>query len=273
MFGPVGSVSISLGSVVLDRPDQTGLYIAKDLAGGWAYLIVDADGDKRFRGQGVCEGGLDVALRCAFLSATNCVPDCLLIKIVVETRQAHRAMVQLASGDTHVVAAIAGRPVAIMTRPQERSSFHVRSAAERAASTALRDREHAEWHAAHSLANVPAEAGINIDGGIGVVGLLHRDPCPTQGWRVRHGPGSARPPIVNSDARAVANPTSSAPVQLTSVRRLLRPIVDGARDGLAAAGVLPPRRKAPVNRAVIDWLKDFDTRVANVRSDLRDVGA
>ena len=71
MFDPTGTVSIALGSVVLDRPDRTGRYFAKDLAGGWAYLVGDAEGDNRFRGHGVCEGGLDTTLRCAFLSAVN----------------------------------------------------------------------------------------------------------------------------------------------------------------------------------------------------------
>ena len=150
MFDPIGTVSIALGSVVLDRPDQTGRYFAKDLAGGWAYLVGDAEGDNRFRGHGVCEGGLDTTLRCAFLSAVNRIPDCGRIRILVETRQAHRMIVQLARRDPHVVAAIAGRPVSVLTLPEERSSHQVRSAAERAASTALRDREHAEWHAAEA---------------------------------------------------------------------------------------------------------------------------
>jgi hypothetical protein len=30
---------------------------------------------------------------------------------------------------------------------------------------------------------------------------------------------------------------------------------------------------APRNRALTDWLHDFDARVASVRSDLQDVGA
>ena len=128
MFGPTGSVSISLGSIVLDRPDQTGLYVAKDLVGGWAYLVADGDGDSRLRGQGACDGGLEVALRCAFLSASSRVPHFTQARILVETAQAHRAMVRLASIDGRVVAAIAGRPIAVMTRPEERSSFHVRTA-------------------------------------------------------------------------------------------------------------------------------------------------
>ncbi|HEY1413258.1 MAG TPA: hypothetical protein VGF36_14020, partial [Rhodopila sp.] len=148
MFDPIGTASIALGSVVLDTPDQTGRYFAKDLAGGWAYLVGDSEGDNRFRGHGVCEGGLDTTLRCAFLSAVNCVPDCGRIRVVVETRQAHRMVVHLARRDPHVAAAIAGRPMSVLTLPEERSSHQVRSAAERAASTALRKREHAEWQAA-----------------------------------------------------------------------------------------------------------------------------
>ena len=161
MFDPIGTVSITLGSVVLDRPDRTGRYFAKDLAGGWAYLVGDAEGDNRFRGHGVCEGGLDTTLRCAFLSAVNRIPDCGRIRILVDTRQAHRMIVQLARRDPHVVAAIAGRPVAVLTLPEERSSHQVRSAAERAASTALRDREHAEWHASEAEAEAEAAGGAD----------------------------------------------------------------------------------------------------------------
>lgn len=36
---------ITLDAVVLDSPDQSGLYIARDIIGGWAYLIGDRAGD------------------------------------------------------------------------------------------------------------------------------------------------------------------------------------------------------------------------------------
>ena len=96
MFDAATSVCISLGSVVLDRPDQTGLYIAKDLAGGWSYLVTDPDGDTRCRGQGVCDGGLDEALRCAFLAAVGRVPESAQITILVDSREAHRAVLHTA---------------------------------------------------------------------------------------------------------------------------------------------------------------------------------
>ena len=158
MFGPLGPVSIFLGGVVLDRPDQTGEFIAKDLAGGWAYLVMDAEGDTRSRSQGVCPGGLDAALRCAFLSAANQVPESRQITIMVDSRHAHRVMVQLAVADTHVTAAIAGRPVSVRTRPDERAGILVRAAAERAASAALRERERAERVESQAIAAAPGRA-------------------------------------------------------------------------------------------------------------------
>jgi hypothetical protein len=277
MFNPAGVVTISLGSVVLDRPDQTGRYIAKDLAGGWAYVIGDADGDSLYRGQGVCEGGLDLTLRCAFLSAGSRVPDCAQIRILVETRQAHRMMVQLAVKDPHVIAAIAGRPVSVMTRPDARSSFQVRTAAERAASAALRDREHAEWQeqpAADTTEPAASVAGV-------VTGLQETDIADVRkpkldtlsDWRVRLGGGKLHPPTVSGvvDRRArqaapVASPPSAA------VRRFVSPLLQSARNGLTAAGVLAPRQ-APRSRAVKAWLQELDSHVATIRGDLQDVGA
>jgi hypothetical protein len=287
MFDPIGSVSIALGSVVLDRPDHTGRYFARDLAGGWAYLVGDADGDNRFRGHGVCEGGLDTTLRCAFLSAVNRIPDCGRIRILVETRQAHRMIVQLARRDPHVVAAIAGRPVSVMTLPDERSSCQVRSAAERAASTALRDREQAEWHAADAAATANNdEAAASVDGAFGDAGT------PADGaealramrdWRARRraeklrlaegaGPADGRPEHAAAAPPRPHAPVSDVPVSNGAIRWLIGPLMEGARNRLAAAGILAPSAP-PRSRAVMAWLQEFDRNVAAVSNDLQDVGA
>jgi hypothetical protein len=294
MFDPIGTVSIALGSVVLDRPDHTGRYFARDLAGGWAYLVGDADGDNRFRGHGVCEGGLDTTLRCAILSAVNRIPDCGRIRILVETRQAHRMVVQLAKRDPHVVAAIAGRPVSVMTQPDERSSCQVRSAAERAASTALRDREQAEWHAADAAATRSAnsdDAAAAADAAVGNSGTP-ADGADALGamrdWRARRrarmlrlvegaGPGDGRPaqatatpPTPHAPASNV--PVSDVPVPNGAIRSLIGPLMEGARNRLAAAGLLAPSAP-PRSRAVMEWLQEFDRNVAAVTNDLQDVGA
>jgi hypothetical protein len=277
MFNPGGLVTISLGSVVLDRPDQTGRYIAKDLAGGWAYLIGDADGDNRCRGQGVCEGGLDLTLRCAFLSAGSRVPDCAQIRILVETRQAHRMMVQLAVTDPTVIAAIAGRPVSIMTRPDARSSFQVRTAAERAASAALRDREHAERH--EQPAADTAEPAAGSPGAVTgpketpVTEIKKPISSTTPDWRTRLDGRKLHPStvagILGSRAREAA-PMPSPPS--AAVRRFVGPLLQSARNGLTAAGMLAPRQ-APRNRAVRAWLQELDSHVATIRGDLQDVGS
>lgn len=286
MFDPIGTVSITLGSVVLDRPDRTGRYFAKDLAGGWAYLVGDAEGDNRFRGHGVCEGGLDTTLRCAFLSAVNRIPECGRIRILVETRQAHRMIVQLARRDPHVVAAIAGRPVAVLTVPEERSSHQVRSAAERAASTALRDREHAEWHASEAEAGNDGEAAVAVEAAAGPTrtsrGRAPADVVPADGaeelsamrdWRARRRAEGLR--AVKSagsvDGRS-ARTAPAAPVANAAVRWLVGPLMDSARNGLTAAGILAP--SAPRrSRAVTEWLQEFDRNVAAVTNELHDVDA
>jgi len=287
MFGPTGSVSISLGSIVLDRPDQSGLYVAKDLVGSWAYLVTDHEGDSRLRGHGACAGGLEVALRCAFLSAGSRVPLATQVRIVVEDAQAHRTMVRLASADLRVMAAIAGRPVAVMTRPGERASFQVRSAAERAAAAALLDRERDEQRE-DAPADMPppdvappdaapadvAPADGATDTAVGATASA------AASWRLRRGVAAVRRPSTEPQARvraappAASPPVASPPVAgpFAGVRRLLRPLVDAARDGLAAAGILGARRAAPRSRAVSDWLSEFESRVATVRADLRDMG-
>lgn len=279
MFGPTGSVSVALGSIVLDRPDQTGVYVAKDLVGGWAYLVTDHEGDGRLRGHGACAGGLEVALRCALLSAASRVPYATQLRIVVDTAQAHRAMVRLATTDQRVVAAIAGRPVAVMTRPQERSSFHVRAAAERAAAAALLDREQAEQsqdaldalppealapQAATPEALTPQAATPEI---LPPSSATDATPGAAASWRLRRGAETARPPLAKP-ARVVPQPASGP---FAGVQRLMRPLVDGARSGLVAAGVLGASRVAPRSRAVSDWLSEFETCVETVRADLRDV--
>ncbi len=241
MFDPVGSVCITLGSVVMDRPDRTGRFIAKDLSGGWAYLVADVDGDSRFRGQGVCSGGLDVALRCAFLAAAECVAECRDFRILVETRQAHRAMVRLALADARVVAVIAGRPLAVMTRPQERSLFQVRTAAERAALSALQDRERAEWREARASAKAEVVAALGAPASEGAPGAV--EPDASQGWRARRA---------------------------AWVGHL--PATDDTRAQPAAPAVPAPSLAAP-RPALAAWLKDLKGRVADVRTDLHGVGA
>jgi hypothetical protein len=197
MLNSFGSVAMSICSVVLDRPDQTGLYVAKDLAGGWAYLIADADGDSRFRGHGACAGGLDVALRCAFLSAIGCVPDCDVIQVMVDSRRSHLAMAQIARSDAQAIATIAGRPVVIMTRPLERTQYWVRSAAERAASVALREREREEERSAELAGLGQARAAL-----------------PT--WRNRRG----------------ADPVSVAAAAMATHPRVVGPASNGWLDSL-----------------------------------------
>jgi hypothetical protein len=271
MFNPTGLVSISLGSVLLDRPDQTGRFFAKDVAGGWAYLVGDAEGDNLWRGQGVCEGGLDLTLWCAFMSAVNRVPECRQIRILVETRQAHRMMVQLAVNDPRVAAAIAGRPVSVLTRPDAKSSYHVRNAAERAASAALRDREHADWTEARAEATT--QDAPNVVTEIPGPGLENRDLSTMRAWRmrvdlIRSGPANAA--AIGHDRFKTAEPGAST--RSVAVGRLFDPIMNKARDGMVAAGWLSQPR-ASRNRAVRDWLEDLDSHVEMVTVDLQDVGA
>lgn len=249
------SVRIALGSVVLDRPDRTGQYIAKDLAGGWAYLIADQEGDNRYRGQGACAGGLEIGLRCAFLSAAGCIENSRRITVYVETPQAHRAMVLLATSDPRTIEAIGGRQLSIMTRPNDRSSYHVRSAAERAATAALFERERREWETTASEAEADAtETPVTtIEAGpvAPVLSLMH------QTWRSRVGA---------ADARGEGGPSHAVPATPADPGPIAAPCVRPAPE---AAPARPP---APRNRALTEWLSAFDSQVADLATDLRDAG-
>ncbi len=283
MFESFGAVSIALGSVVLDSPDQTGRFFAKDLAGGWAYLVGDAAGDNRFRGHGVCDGGLDMTLRCAFMSAANCISEWGHISILVESPQAHRMMVQLAVRDPYIVATIAGRPVSVMTRPESRSLYQVRSAAERAASTALRDRERSGWHkmaeeldAVGPVDHDAALAAVQASAGRAEAAMAAREDLGAlRSWRARRStedqvPAARRARVADMPAK---RPVQEAPASGSgAIRWLVRPLVDGARNRLVAAGLIAP--PAPRrNRAVMEWLQDFDGHVMAVTNDLQDAGA
>lgn len=264
MFDSIVTVSIALGSVVLDSPDQTGRFVAKDLAGGWAYLVGDAEGDNRFRGQGACEGGLDTTLRCGFLSAINRIPECQRIRVLVETRQAHQMMVRLARRDPNVVAAIAGRPLSVMTRPEERSSHQVRSAAEHAARVALRDRERATWQSG------PAGADHIVTPVAGPQAAETADAHAPGNWRAWRGSRNQAPGVSGRPDERQAVPTPLG--HDIGARGFIRPIIERTRDRLVAAGMLAPT--APQRgSAVKAWLLDLDRSVAAVASDLQDAGA
>ena len=244
MFGPLGPVRITLGTVVLDSPDRSGRYIAQDMVGGWAYLIADRAGDTWARSQGGCPGGLDVQLRCAFLLAASQVPDSRHITILVETRQAHRAMVALARQDVHVITAIAGRPVSVTTRPDERSSFQVRAAAERAAGVMLRDREEASHLERPPLKELPSYASEGsdsrrADGEEAGPAAPSRDTAAEgRSWR----PGSrAAAPATNSEAK-----------------------VSPATSGSHTAASSSTRQPVVQNPGLSNWLREFNKRVAAI---------
>lgn len=260
MFDAVGLVTISLGSVILDRPDQTGRFFAKDMAGGWAYLVGDADGDDRCRGHGVCEGGLDLTLRCAFLSAIARVPRCSRITVIVGTREAHRLMVRLAVKDPRVIKAIAGKPLSVMTRPEERTLRHVHVLAERAASGALRAREYAELQANPEAARpegaAPAQASAAPPPA--------RQLATIADWRSRLANSEPAP------VRTLRRGERQGPAG-HGIRGLFDPLLKGARQGLAAAGIMPAAR--PRRDGAIDlWLRELDAHVADISCDLRDAG-
>lgn len=243
MFGPVGPVRITLGTVVLDSPDRSGRYIAKDMVGGWAYLIADKAGDTWARSQGGCPGGLDVQLRCAFLLAASQVPDSQHITILVETRQAHQAMVRLARYDVHVAAAIAGRPVAVTTKPDERSSFQVRAAAERAAAVMLRDREDASL-----LERPPLKELASYADDAANYGRMLNEETPqlapdraAAGWRSGLETSVPRPDLVPP------RPARGASARLVSPASI--------------AAALPAKPQSP---GLSEWLRDFNRRVASI---------
>ena len=234
MTTQINSVRISVGAVVLDRPDGSGEYIAKDLAGGWAYIVADNEGDNRYRGQGSCDGGVAAGLRYAFISAVGCVPECQRITVCVDTPQDHKQMVRLATGDAQVVTVIANRPVLVMTRPQERSAFQVRLAAERAASVALRAREQRQVDEAPVI-DAPAVPELR------------------PGWRHQRS------------ARVHAGPSASIRQATSSPTPTLPPPAAAPRTATTAPHELLPAR------SLAQWLRDLDNQVEQVQTDLQDL--
>jgi hypothetical protein len=244
---------LALGAVVLDRPDLGGVYIAKDLVGGWAYHIADGAGDARFRGHGACEGGLDMALRRGFLAALGRVPGWREMLVLVDSAPAHQALAALARTDAHVIAAIAGRPVTIMTRPDARVVFSTRAAAERAAAAALLERERAERAvlAAADAFAPPAPPPADPP-------VLDRA-APAQ--RPGQTPDPAIAGLADMFAAAVARETGARET--------------GARERLGTPAITPPvsrvDRPAAPRRGLADWRVAFDGRVKRVAADLRDL--
>ncbi len=242
MFQRIGIARITLCAVVLDIPDRSGRYIAKDLAAGWAYMLMDNDGDNRFRGEGTCHGGRDMALRWAFLAAFNCVPDCSQVQIVVEGRETHRCMVGLAVADTHVRTAIDGRPIAVLSRPDEKAVWQARMAAERAASALLRDRERAEAR---------LTALRNADERMAELSLLAGDPrnvdtiIPMADWRAHRA--------ASADMPRAARPV--APVRQVQERPM---------EVMAAT--------QPRGSSLVGWFKGFNSRVSTVHAALVGIG-
>lgn len=238
MNGRSGTARITLGAVVLDSPDHTGRYIARDIVGGWAYMVADREGDTRARGSGGCPGGLDVQLRCSFLLAANQATDSARLAVVVESRKAHRTLVDLARTDPQVIAAIGNRPVSVMTRADERASFMVKLAAERAAETTLQDRERAGWLALED-SRVP----------------LHK---PEE-----KAASEDRPPMPVPDAQSPARSPAMAEQKQGWRSRMRRPeptVVDG----------LLPVQASPRSSALTEWLKEFDRRISKPAADKND---
>lgn len=235
MNGRAGTTRITLGAVVLDSPDHSGRYVARDIMGGWAYMVADREGDTRARGNGGCPGGIDAQLRCAFLLAVNQAADSARLMVVVDSRKAHRTMVEMGRNDPQVMEAIDGRPVSVMTRPDERASMQVRSAAERAASAVLQERERADW--------------IAIEDG-------------RSGAAARRAADTAA--ATEEAAAAPVAQEPSAPVPPPAHTHTHTEPGRGWRSrarGHAEAAALPPGTPAPRNTALTDWLRDFDRRV------------
>lgn len=227
MFPRNGLASITLSAVVLDLPDRSGRYVARDFAAGWAYVLTDHDGDNRFRGEGACHGGRDIALRCAFLAAIDCVRDCSRLRVLVEGKETHRCMVELALLDPHVRGAIDGRPLAVLSRPDERPVWQARMAAERAAGALLRDRERAEAQLA-ALRRTEERLAELSD--------LAGDPrtletiIPMAEWRAQRAE-AARPP-----AAAAAPGEPARATRLAGWLRELNARVSSVHSGLANIG-------------------------------------
>ena len=255
-------------------PDQTGEFIAKILIIRRLGVSCPAT-PRRPRqplppGQGVCEGGLDLTLRCGFMAAVNRVPECRLIRILVETRQAHRMMVQLARRSAR---RRGHRGTAGLRNDPAGGSVHVSGAARRRKGglCVLRTREYAEWQGGQS--ETPAPTALSVIPAVPAPDFATREATTIPHWRTRldvQHPRATDGAATVQNRFAAAKPTASTPSG--AIRSLVRPLVNSARSGLVAAGVLAPPRELG-SRAMKDWLQDLDSHVAMVTVDLQDVGA
>ena len=247
MFMPdlVGPVRVALGAVVLDTPDRTGCYVAKDSVGGWSYLVIDSDGDHRFRGDGTCAGGVDVALRWAVLAALNHVPDCRRIQLFVSSPQTHGAMLRLAQVDDLVIEAMGGRMLTMLVRPNEKSVRRAIGAAEMAAIALLRERARTETVQLAREAALQDEAPAAIE-------TFDEPGGSFAEWRERRGQATpAAAPVVTPAGRA-------APVGNLLVNMV--------------APLIRRHRKPQRNPSIASWMQDLELRINTVKSGLEGVG-
>jgi hypothetical protein len=263
MQDPVGTIKIALGAIVLDTPDRSGNYVAKDLVGGWSYQITDDEGDYRYRGDGHCPGGLETALQWGLLAALGRAPDCAQIKVLVESKQAHQMLVRLAQKDELVVAGIERRPIKVLTRPEEKSVIRARNAAEQAASAALR--AHARQDALqHAIAGAELQAMAARD-------VLEETAMDLRDWQASHTPMTKRAKAGPSSSRNLHHGATAGRLE-----RLILPVTQGLRQSLrkqlAFASQIGLRRKRPANTALSSWMKEFEMQAAAVETGLESLG-
>ena len=148
-------------------------------------------------------------------------------------------MVRLAVDDAYVCAAIDGRPVSVASRPDDKSVWQARMAAERAASMLLRDRERAE---------VRLTALRDADERMAALGNLAGDPkefetvIPMKEWRAQRAAGLDRPanawsggPKARSQAWRHTGPVDSGPTPRGAIARAARGIAALWRTGTLTA--------------------------------------
>jgi hypothetical protein len=254
-------VRIALGAVVLDTPDRSGQFFASDAVGGWSYLITDQAGDYRYRGDGSCPGGLDTAMRWALLAALDQVRDFSRIQLLFPSRQTHAVAERLSQRDDLVQAAMAGRVVGLLIRPDDRSVTRAAMAAEQAAANLLRDRARGEKVEDAGLPRQPSRAWVDRP----AVAPRAPEPIGMGAWRAARIERPAPPPLRRT---AAPEPAAAASPSARTV-----PLMDGLLARLSGMGVPGLRRRPSGNPAIASWMSDFDSQVAAVQSHLEGVGA
>ena len=244
---------VAISAVISDLPDENGVALVGDVAGGWAFRVSDGQGVARHRAAGSCAGGRDDAMRCALLSALVHVPRRAPVHLALDTSEDVRLLSQLIRRDPGVRRALSGRMRSAELCPADRDVWQARFAAERMAKLQLGSR-------------TPDGAGKPH-------GEARADDATWLRRTLPAAPSRARPP---SPAPAGEEHHGTRDGWLSRRLRMLRPVAPAGGDGSsgeperqAASPAAGDQTTAGREGTIEAWLQELDASIASMRGGLR----